>query len=442
MENHPGAVQALGDVDFLARLERGAALARARAAEVRDYFGHAAVIQGFAASLGDKHLYARMLVRGARYAWAGLLVVREAGTFVVTADERPGAGGALRGATLLGCDGRTADALAEERLGGFRADWSVEAQRVQSSPWLLVDDGNPLLGRPARCTFARDGAPVEVDLAWASVAPADLQPHLAAAAERTLAHAGFGVRPFAGGWWVALERLDERAGPVVDEVRERAAELRRAPMVVLDVRGNGGGDSAYGRALLLALMGEGRRAEIDAAGAADCPSPWRASPGNLAALRQWRKERSPGQDAGTRAYYDALETALADAVAAGRPFDEPLTPCRATPPRPPARQLRSELKGRLVLLTDNQCFSSCLLLAAQVRAVGGLHVGEETDAATRYMEVREVTLPSGLATFTTLQKAALGTPARVGPFTPTERFAGDMADTVALEAWIAGLGAR
>jgi hypothetical protein len=94
------------------------------------------------------------------------------------------------------------------------------------------------------------------------------------------------------------------------------------------------------------------------------------------------------------------------------------------------------MKGRLVLLTDRACFSSCLLKAGLFRIIGAVHIGEATDFSTRYMEVRPLPLPSGLGTFATLQKVAFGAPARLGPFDPEIPFPGRMDDTPALERWV------
>jgi hypothetical protein len=54
------------------------------------------------------------------------------------------------------------------------------------------------------------------------------------------------------------------------------------------------------------------------------------------------------------------------------------------------------------------------------------------------MEVREITLPSGLRTFSTLQKVTLGI-GDFGPYEPHIAYPGPLADTAALKAWVAAL---
>lgn len=94
------------------------------------------------------------------------------------------------------------------------------------------------------------------------------------------------------------------------------------------------------------------------------------------------------------------------------------------------------MKGRLILLTDNACFSSCLDVTEDFRDLGALHVGQTTDADTRFMEVREQYLPSGYSLFSTLQAVSSDVPRGLGPYDPKVVYDGDIADTAALEAWI------
>jgi hypothetical protein len=141
-------------------------------------------------------------------------------------------------------------------------------------------------------------------------------------------------------------------------------------------------------------------------------------------------------------------TAEYDAMAAARARGERFTgPVRCGDERPgPAGAgptiTHAGKRGRIVLLTDNSCFSSCLLVTDMFRRLGALHVGETTDANTNYMEVREDRLPSGLSMFSTLQAVAPAEPSRIGPFAPEVRYEGSIADTASLGRWIEGLVAE
>jgi hypothetical protein len=90
----------------------------------------------------------------------------------------------------------------------------------------------------------------------------------------------------------------------------------------------------------------------------------------------------------------------------------------------------------MVLLTDGLCFSSCLGVVDDFRRLGAMQLGQTTDAATRYTEVRDVPMPSGLSTFSVLQAFSPADPVRLGPFVPEHAYDGDIADTAAVTAWV------
>ena len=70
------------------------------------------------------------------------------------------------------------------------------------------------------------------------------------------------------------------------------------------------------------------------------------------------------------------------------------------------------------------------------RSLGALHVGQPTDAATHFLEVREQYLPSGYSLFSTLESVDSTAPSQIGPFEPALTYDGDISDTAALEAWV------
>jgi hypothetical protein len=124
------------------------------------------------------------------------------------------------------------------------------------------------------------------------------------------------------------------------------------------------------------------------------------------------------------------------ALAQGKTFSASIN-CPVSPPQTlAASQPPSLMKGRLILLTDNLCFSSCLSVTEDFRTLGALHIGQTTDAATHFIDVREQYLPSGYSMFSTLQSVDSSSPLEVGPFEPSLTYDGDIADAAALEAWV------
>jgi hypothetical protein len=441
-QNHPGAVPALGDTEFLDLLRTARSNVEARLPRVTGYDGYAALMAGLATDFRDGHIWSTPLLQKTQRTWAGLIIVRQGGQWIVGHQDTSRGETAVAGARLVGCDGVDAETWAKQRVGMFRGDPRVEAQLAASGPWLLLDDANPFLTRPTECTFRGDDASEHgVRLSWRGISTRALETAVGSAYERP--RAGMSVTAFEGGQWIALETLGSAAADVVAQVERQADALRAAPMVVLDLRGNGGGNSAFANAIARTLIGEDALAAVQASLDRECAGQyWRVSDDNLAALRRWRASIEQRVDAPTLAGVDELIIDVERALDTGGQFAPALPACAPTAHRATLNDgsfpATAAMTGRLIVLTDRHCFSSCLIAVGLFRQLGATHVGEATDLSTRYMEVREITLPSGLRTFSTLQKVTLGI-GDFGPYEPHVPYPGPLADTAALKAWVAAL---
>ena len=435
-DNHPGAAPELHDRAFVDRLNHAHSLALKRARTVSSYQGYLFALAGFATNMGDKHIWScpTFVVNLPR--WVGIIVSKRRDTWVVSDTEVDQS--ALLGASLTSCDGEAVPELARKNLGGFRAVWSVGAQQIQNAPWLLIDEGNPFIARPKACEFQLNGQPRTVVLNWVRIKRENLLPRIKKAAGAGAA--GFGVRRVGEGYWIALQDLlSEQSSVVVKAVDEQKAVLREAPFVVLDLRGNGGGSSLLGRQIAASLLGAAAAdARLGPATETACGGPgnsWRVSEGNINQLEfmlPFVARFGPDN-------VKIVELTLRDAREAathGRAFSASVD-CPVKPQRPPeAAQPLSLMKGQLILITDNLCFSSCLSVTDDFRTLGAFHIGQTTDAATHFIDVREQYLPSGYSMFSTLQSVDPGSPIQYGPFEPALPYDGDIADTAALEKWV------
>jgi len=441
-DNHPGALPEVGDAAFRETLAQAHALASARAAKVTGYEGYVATLEGLMRAVGDKHVWARPLATIAYPDWAGLITSKQGSKWIVT-DEDAGEDKSLLGAQLISCDGQPVDDFARAQLGGFKAVWSVEAQQIDAAPWLFVSERNPFVTRPVQCEFMQDGAKREQKLAWRNSKIEDLLPRLRKATGGGAA--GYGIRHAGDGYWIALQGLTDRAPAVVMAVRAEAETLRNSKFVVLDLRGNGGGSSAYTSEIALSLFGKAHVDKVLNAGSGGtddvCLSVWRATADNLRQLQSYPAMVGPSVGAEQQAQLQKSIRETEAALAAHRALSGP-SDCRkrglAAEQSSAARKVKSPIRAKVFVLTDHRCFSSCLITTDDFRHLGAVHVGETTDSNTSYTEVRAVVLPSGLAAASTLMAITSGSP-QVGPFVPALKFDGDIADTAALERWIAQL---
>jgi hypothetical protein len=431
-DNHPGMVPAVGDAGFRNAVEEAHAQAARRAGSVVSYDGYAATLAAFADALGDKHIWSRPTFLVGRPDWAGLLMSRRGNHWIVADEEASPPAESVLGAELISCDGRAPDDWARQSLGVYRVDWSVGAQQVQAAPWLLVDEHNPFVSRPKTCVFEKQGRRLSITLAWRGIKRDSLTPRIAVAVGAGAA--GFGVRKVGEGYWIGLQSLLDPAAPVVAAVKANAAQLRRAPFVVLDLRGNSGGSSFFGEEIARALMGVDYVSSVIDADDPGCDGVWRVSDGNIRQLQFYVDVLGPTHGPEFTKIVTRLLNDAKSAQAKGQALSGPLTCARAK--GAPKDRAASLLQGRLVLITDNLCFSSCLVVTNEFRKLGALHVGQTTDANTHYTEVREELLPSGLSNFSTLQAVSPSDPPRYGPFAPAIPYGGDIADTRALEQWV------
>ena len=219
---------------------------------------------------------------------------------------------------------------------------------------------------------------------------------------------------------IKLPALDERARQAVERLRANLPRGPRPRTTVIDLRGNRGGDSAIGDAVIAEVYGESALRAVRTSGT-DCPVLWRASPDNA----QWldKVAQSLRTEQPNRALaMEALAEEIRGAVAKGNPFSGGL-PARCAQGTAAPAAARSPAAAPpaadVTVVTDGACFSSCLIFVERLLKLGARQQGEMTSQGNWYMEVRSVTLPSGLGQFSTPQKVDLRRPKALGPFIPT-----------------------
>ena len=432
IENHPGARPELGDASFQQRLATAAHHVEQRLPEVRGFDGYSAVMAGLAADFADGHIWSRSRVQKQTLQWTGVLLKREGQVWRVGSVLPEARLPDIQNARLVECDGVDAEHWADARIRPFVAGEPNEAQRAEAAGRLLTDDGNPFLKRPGQCTFeTAGGARENITFRWGQGPTGFVKERIEALQRR--AEDGYSLTQWRNGYWIRLSGLDDDAEAVVASVHQAETQLRDATNVILDLRGNGGGDSRYGDAIATTLFGADRVREVATQGS-DCVGAfWRASGENIAALKSFRDARARTDAKASAALGEVLE-GMEQSLANGEPFWPNLPVCAVDQALPKvSARLPSDVK--VVVITDRHCFSSCLVTVDLFRKLGALHVGEATDASSRYMEVRTILLPSGLRDFSTLQKVAVGLP-DFGPYTPDIPYPGDMADDEGIKAWL------
>lgn len=441
--NHPGPVNP-ADPSFAARndeqLQR--ALRRAQAAKTfEDYFY---AMQEYAASFDDGHLSYGVFgntpdeVRK----WPGFLTRYDGNgnqmVFVAEPDS-----GVPTGARLLSCDGIAADALTSNRLGSRFGRWQLASQHELLGAMAFLDVGDPYVLTPRRCRFSIAGRTIDLALRWRP--PQENLYERYVVGKSTRAEIGWSVLNN-GAQWFRMPSFDgnpnspvgQRLRELIGYMQSHSADIRAAPAIVFDLRGNGGGSSDWAYQIARALWGEGamlRRSE------APMTVSWRASRDNLAFIRTSFAERSKGGNLSPEAksWYEDTIAHLDQAIAAGNALWVAKPTYVDTETR--AKGLPSyKVQAPVYVITDPNCMSACLDAVDLWTSMGAVTAGRETGADTTYMEVRMVKLPAGIGSFSLPMKAYSGRPRGSNqPVSPKYRFDGDMADTASLQNWVSGL---
>jgi hypothetical protein len=262
--DHPGAVDAQNPA-FRKWLNEGLGESLAQAARARTYGDYWWAMREYVAGFNDGHVFIeqREGVPSLPLRWPGFLTRELNGAQVVTSRTDDASLPAL-GSRLVSCDGVSADQLTADLVGRFRGRWNLASQREAHAWRLFVDASNPYVRQPGRCLF-RTGAQVKsFELQWRDLPQQEFEVRSRAVTQPVGGRVE--VRPFRQrGLWVSLGSFSSDPASdahraleqVVATLNSSQARLAAADIIVLDVRGNGGGSSAWGERIAGALWGEG-----------------------------------------------------------------------------------------------------------------------------------------------------------------------------------------
>ncbi len=441
MDSHPGPVDSLNP-DFTLKAEAALEVALNRSKIVDTRAGWWWALVGYQASFDDGHVAFTLPDEGFElsHVWPGFLTVwRADDQFVAVTDPQLEVLPPV-GAKLTGCDGVEAQTLAQERVGYFNGRWFLASQRVKFGDLLFVISENPFLKPLRACTFAQEGREVTYALNWTPLSDEELKAYRAIATPKS--HYDFGIAIEDRLVWIAMPSFDvssqsyahQQLITIIDTLKADQAQVRDTDIIVLDLRGNGGGSSLWSRDIANVIWGNDWVNTHEAKGSEVVD--WRASQGNLAQIESYEKEfRKNGSNAEIVAMLESIVTGLRAARARGEAL------WRQVSEDEPSAQLQAEaanpVSGKVFVLTDHLCASACLDAVDLWTSLGAVQVGQETSADTLYMEVRPQTLPSGRGDVVVPMKVYRGRPrGNNETHRPEHSFEGNMTDTQALKAWI------
>ena len=448
LDSHPGPIDR-ENPGFNALLERSYRLAISRAKPGIGYRDYYWAMTEFGNAFDDGHLGVTPIDRSYRhpwdYRWPGFVVALRDGVWQVVHSE--GEGRPAVGARLIGCDGKGVEAFAADRLGPLTGRWSLTATRVRNAPRLFLRSDNVWRAPARRCTFFDAGKRTAYRLNWTPIT-AERRGQLITEAVGTRFTTGIGMSKLTdGSVWIDMGSFESdpqsedgaRLTELVRAIEAQSADLAAAPRLVFDLRGNNGGSSEWIARSARALWG---KPWFDAKTWSESAADYRISAGNLANFAEFAAKLDPKDNPELYRLVTLLVDGMKGAQARGEPFWRFTDPTAPRAVRPPLPAGPDPVTARVFVLTDFGCASACLDAVDILTDLGATHVGQETDADTLYMDIRDVELPGGV------MRAWLPTKVYRGrqrgsnvPATPRYRWTGALADTPGIRAWIASLPA-
>ncbi len=447
---HPGMVDPLSPA-FAKQVDRACAVAAERSRTASSFLDWMEIMQSLVTSFRDGHTGITFTVVPAQLRWPGFLIDGQGGRWVV---RRPSNTPATNtnppeGATLVSCDGQSATQFLEQAVDQKTVDWSKEPERIRQAFRAFTTyrmDGPP----PAKqCQFRLNAKTIDVPLEWQTISTMTLQPMLAPYLRRGAARRPitFSFAPDSHAWIQLGNFQDETALKAAEsELLAKQDLLRSASYVVFDLRGNGGGNSTWGARFASILWGkdavEGRRLATQSSNPADYGKYWRRSKLAAAKMRAAGDEyAAEGPDfADIAKYWRDLGDTIAAAKADGLYQDECCRPKPIPSVVPP-----STYTGKVFVLTDAGCFSSCVVVMNTLKRMGAIQIGEASGQNEVYGEsVGPFNLPSGLGWYRIPVSIIRQPRSSLGGLPPDIPWPGAMDDDAGIRDWIGklALGAR
>lgn len=239
--------------------------------------GSIAVLQRAVALFGDPHLGISPLWSKTSLDWAGIVPVLQEDKVMIALDHAS-PNNDFEKCEIVNIDGYPALSWLQENTLKFMttAPSGLRLDRAVTS--CFFDYGNPFISRPRFINVLSESTVVEINLEWRRVSASYCEQISATVLGVPQRKQGIEIRED-GIPWVYVPTFDDSISSVFNLIRKHADDFDVAKAVVLDLRGNGGGNSARAMELLTLLLGaeilnDGEQSKID----------WRATEGNASYL--------------------------------------------------------------------------------------------------------------------------------------------------------------
>nr|WP_314860033.1 S41 family peptidase [uncultured Undibacterium sp.] len=425
-DNHPG-VYDTQNPSFLKNLQHAKQRGLALAATVTNAAGYKAAIERFNVSLQDGHAgaYTNLTEKDLPpMRWPGFITVWRGDSLYVYASE---GGGPEAGAKVLGCDGIKTRDLVLKNLFSFRGIASEPGSWWVLPRAIFYDVGNPFIELPKRCQFAYEGKTFSKTLQW-QLANENFNKWRNESYNGDELPVGM-TEPRPGLIWVAMpsfqpnEKERDAYRQLTAEIKAQRQRYLDSEAIVIDLRHNQGGSSAWSKQFAQSLWGTERVNRRLQAFAQKQEIWWRSSKANTDYLADLVETLKQEKQMGAVAVFAKVQVGMQQALARGDTYYvNPKVAVEETTltQEDAKRDLDSDppaFTKPVYVIVPGQCASACLdALDVFTQFENTKLIGAPSSADSTYMEVRQKKLPSGLATVIIPNKMYVNRPRGAGVF--------------------------
>lgn len=434
--SHPGAIDSENE-SFSDWVERGYLDASQLSRRVNSRKDSLAVLNFYIAGFKDGHVGLNQSDKGSS-SWAGFILGMRGRSFVVrhVAGNWPVPLPPI-GSEVISCDNKSVREKIESEISPYidrRLD--LQSTWLHLAQQLTIDDASyPVLARDLlkNCLVALpNGERQNFALLWqedSGQLKAFLRQPQPPQSLQSLGE---------GRYWIHVSNFMPSAAEnaSLDKMLEAIKSINDAKLVVLDTRGNRGGNSLVGAEILSALLGSQLVKNLGEPSRAYAM--WRVSPFALSTLNNALTTMGSDYGKDSEAYRFVLGLTGSMEGALHEKKDWLRQPNTSSVLQEGARGSNAQgFKGKLALVTDSFCASACLDFADVVLAVPGVvHLGLPTSGDTLYIDIGSQTLPSGSEFWLPLKVWRGRTRGNNQGYDPKFVFNGDINDTPAVQQWV------
>ena len=453
-DNHPGILNE-EDPTFTNRLEKVKEQALAKATEVQNFEGYTHAMRYCATLFQDPHVRVTPLTHRNTIQWPGIKIKHKDGNFFVShvSDAFDYPEQLKIGARLVACDGvAVRKRLLRDIFPYNKGIPGLEAWEHFIAPKLLLDEGNPWVKRTAECVFEDEKKhQFTVPLSWKDTTLGEWQ-GIAQPAIDNQTEPIYLRHLDNGGIWIRLKTFSPYNKQLIEVMRnviDQASQIRNAPFVVFDIRGNGGGSYIWGDRLLSSLFGSEWRDHAQKNNATGKGMLKRCSPANIAGLSCMIDSIKDIMGTSSREYamIQHYLSNLGKNSAAATDHNKLLHEedlGKIVAQWWPENEQPAEVNATIFVVTDYHAMSASLYFMDSILSIPDvIHVGLPTLGDTPYTDLRFATLPSGIMELSIPTGINCNMPQnRRGwnqAYTPRYRYDGDINDTAELQKWVTDL---